>query len=267
MAAVSRGVIVGQHDERPLPTSVELLLGRRALQAAHQHRVNLVLRARAPGGRAQVTVVEPRRSSSDGGRFTGSARAAEMSDLEPFAVEMQPRDHVTIVQPRGELDIATVETLRSTLDVAIAEILRAALDGFESAARLVLDLRGLSFIDSTGLHLLMALDQRAQRDGSAPDAACARGPIDRAIQLSGLDQVLPFVAPDDAVDTSHISERPPSRQLTGGESARSITRSRRRERRRLAHRCPDTKAPRETGAAGDRPPATVELLLAPPARA
>ena len=75
-----------------------------------------------------------------------------MSDLEPFAVEVQRRDHVTVVQPRGELDMATVETLRTALDVAIAETLRA-LDGFETGARLVLDLRRLSFIDSTGLHL------------------------------------------------------------------------------------------------------------------
>ena len=88
-----------------------------------------------------------------------------MPDLEPFAVEVQRRDHVTIVRPRGELDIATVERLRTGLDAAIAETLHATLDGIETAARLVLDLRGLSFIDSTGLHLLVALDQRAQRDG------------------------------------------------------------------------------------------------------
>ena len=84
------------------------------------------------------------------------------SELKPFVVEVQRREHVTIVQPRGELDLATAETLRSTLDAAIADTLRAALDGMENGARLVLDLRGLSFIDSTGLHLLVALDQRAR---------------------------------------------------------------------------------------------------------
>ena len=109
-----------------------------------------------------------------------------MSDLEPFAVEVQRRDHVTIVQPRGELDMATVETLRTTLDVAIAETLRAALDGFEIGARLVLDLRRLSFIDSTGLRLLLALDERAQRDGFLLTLIAPAAPIDRAIQLCGL---------------------------------------------------------------------------------
>ena len=52
------------------------------------------------------------------------------------------------MQPRGELDLVTVETLR------------AALDGIENTDRLVLDLRGLTFMDSTGLQLLVAFHQR-----------------------------------------------------------------------------------------------------------
>ena len=121
---------------------------------------------------------------------------------------MQRRDDVTIVQPRGELDLATVETLRSALDAAIAETLRAALDGMETGARLVLDLRGLSFIDSTGLHLLVALDQRAQRDGFQLTLVAPAAPVDRAIQICGLDQTLPFAAPVDVVDTEPAHPHP-----------------------------------------------------------
>ena len=130
------------------------------------------------GGRDELTGVETSRSPSDGRHRSGSARAV---GPEPFAVEVQRRDDVAIVQPRGELDIATVETLR------------AALDGIESPGRLVLDLRGLSFIDSTGLHLLVALHQRAQRDGFQLTLLAPAAPIDRAIELCGLDEVLPFV--------------------------------------------------------------------------
>jgi anti-anti-sigma factor len=124
-----------------------------------------------------------------------------MSDPEPFAIEVQRRDHVTIVHPRGELDVATVETLRAALGAAIAETLRATRDGGESAARLLVDLRGLSFIDSSGVHLLVALDQRAQRDGFQLTLLAPAAPIDRAIRLCGLDELLPFAAPDDTVDT------------------------------------------------------------------
>jgi len=135
------------------------------------------------GGRDELTGVETSRSPSDGRHRSGSARAV---GPEPFAVEVQRRDDVAIVQPRGELDIATVETLR------------AALDGIESPGRLVLDLRGLSFIDSTGLHLLVALHQRAQRDEFQLTLLAPAAPTDRAIQLCGLYEVLPFVAAVDA---------------------------------------------------------------------
>jgi anti-sigma B factor antagonist len=151
----------------------------------------------ASGGPAHLTLVE-----------TSHPSGAEIADLEPFAVEVQRRTHVTIVQPQGELDLATAETLRSALDAAIAETLCAALDGMETGARLVLDLRGLSFIDSTGLHLLVTLDQRAKRDGLQLTLLAPAGPINRAIQICGLDRILPFGAPADAVDTEPANPSP-----------------------------------------------------------
>jgi len=160
---------------------------------------------------AQLTVVETSRPPADRARRALSARVGEIADLEPFAVEVQRRDHVTIVQPRGELDLATVDTLRSTLDTAIVETLHAALNGIETGARLVLDLRGLSFIDSNGLHLLVALDERAQRDGFQLSLLAPAAPIGRAIQVCGLDQVLPFVAPD-------ALEREPARSASGPQT-------------------------------------------------
>ena len=154
-------------------------------------------RSAAHEGPAHLTLVE-----------TSHPPAAEMPDLEPFAVKVQRRTHVTIVQPRGELDLATVESLRSALDAAIAETLPVALDGMETGARLVLDLRGLSFIDSTGLHLLVTLNQRAQRDGLPLTLLAPAAPIDRAIQICGLDRILPFAAQVDAIDTERADPHP-----------------------------------------------------------
>jgi anti-sigma B factor antagonist len=89
----------------------------------------------------------------------------------------------------------------------------------ENGARLVLDLRGLSFIDSSGLHLLVALDERAQRDGFQLMLLAPAAPIDRAIQLSGLDQILPFAAPADAVDAEPGESSPADR---GSEASRDV---------------------------------------------
>ncbi len=149
------------------------------------------------GGHSELTGGETISSSNDVSR-TRSAAAVEQARPQPFAVDVQRRNDVAIVQPHGELDLATLETLR------------AALDGVENAGRLVLDLRGLSFIDSTGLRLLVALHQRAQRDGFQLTLVAPAAPVDKAIQMSGLDHALPFVAADDAVD------REPSESVRSG---------------------------------------------------
>jgi anti-anti-sigma factor len=132
--------------------------------------------------------------SSDDGRHVAAAWAVGVHGREPFAVEVQRRDRdVAIVRPRGELDLATVETLRT------------ALENIERPRRLMLDLRKLSFIDSAGLHLLLELHQRAQRDGFQLALVAPTAPTDRAIQLCGLDKTLPFVAATDVVEGESTS--------------------------------------------------------------
>jgi anti-sigma B factor antagonist len=120
-------------------------------------------------------------SSFNGASRTRSAPAVKVTRRQPFAVDVQQHDDLAIVQPHGELDLATVVQLR------------AALDSIEQAVRLALDLRGLSFIDSSGLHLLVALHHRAQREGFQLTIVMPPPPADRAIELSGLALTLPFV--------------------------------------------------------------------------
>jgi anti-sigma B factor antagonist len=110
----------------------------------------------------------------------------ELDRHQPFTVDVQRRSDVAIVRPYGELDMDTVETLR------------AALDEVQNAGRLVLDLRGVSFMDSTGLHLLVALHDRSQREGFQLMLVAPAAPANKAIQLCGLEHALPFVAADDA---------------------------------------------------------------------
>jgi anti-sigma B factor antagonist len=112
----------------------------------------------------------------------GGARPSGAVLIEPFAVDVQRRDGITIVRPRSELDLATVDTLRRVLD------------DIEGVGCLVLDMRGLSFFDSTGVHLLMELHRRAQREGFQLSLIAPAPPADRAIRLCGLDKALPFVA-------------------------------------------------------------------------
>jgi anti-sigma B factor antagonist len=101
---------------------------------------------------------------------------------DPFAVEVEQRDGLMVVRASGELDLATAETLD------------AALGDIDGARRVSLDLSGLSFIDSTGLRLMLSLDQRAKRDGFELSLVAPEPPADRPIRLCGLDKMLPFVA-------------------------------------------------------------------------
>jgi anti-anti-sigma factor len=101
---------------------------------------------------------------------------------ETFVVDVRWLAATALVQLRGELDIASIERLR------------AALDELGAPPGLVLDMRGLSFIDSTGLHLLTELHERATRDGFELRLLAPPAPADRSIRVCGLDKHLPFVA-------------------------------------------------------------------------
>ncbi len=107
----------------------------------------------------------------------------EHSELEPFRVEVEPSRDDVRVTPVGELDLATAPDLRRELD-------RLHEAGFD---RLVLDLRRLRFMDSTGLRLVLEVDQDA-RDGGW-EFSLVRGPetVQRLFEITNLTERLNFI--------------------------------------------------------------------------
>jgi anti-anti-sigma factor len=83
----------------------------------------------------------------------------------------------------GELDISTAPTLEDALE---------RVEG-EAPALLVIDLRALEFMDSTGLRTLVGADQRAREQGRR--LAIVRGPepVDRIFNVTRLDERLELV--------------------------------------------------------------------------
>jgi anti-anti-sigma factor len=110
--------------------------------------------------------------------------------VKPFAIRIEREDGRAHVTLEGELDIATTPS-------AEADLRRLEADG---ADLIVLDLRGLTFMDSTGLRLLVAADARAREGGHR--LAIIRGPVavQRVLELTGLDAKLDLV--DDPADVS-----------------------------------------------------------------
>lgn len=78
------------------------------------------------------------------------------SRYEPFSVTVvDVRDDGVMIIPVGELDLACTDELAR-------EVRRARASG---SVRVVLDLRGIQFIDSAGLRLLLSLRNDAKRNG------------------------------------------------------------------------------------------------------
>jgi anti-anti-sigma factor len=85
--------------------------------------------------------------------------------------------------------------LRGELDISSAPVLEEALGRLEAGrpSLLVIDLRGLEFMDSTGLRTLVSADQRAREAGRR--LAIVRGPeaVDRIFNVTRLDERLELV--------------------------------------------------------------------------
>ena len=106
-------------------------------------------------------------------------------EFEPFRVDVEPERESVRVAPVGELDIATVEKLQS-------EVSRLLETGF---AKIVLDLRAVRFLDSTGLRLVLELDAAARADSH--ELLVIRGPdtVHRIFEVTQVAERLNFVDP------------------------------------------------------------------------
>jgi anti-sigma B factor antagonist len=102
-----------------------------------------------------------------------------------FFCNVQPDRDAAIVAPVGELDMATVPLLDAELCT-----LRDA--GFR---KLVVDLRGLSFIDSSGVQLLIRWATRAVRHGQAFSLVPGSERVQMVLALTGVVDLLAFDQP------------------------------------------------------------------------
>jgi anti-sigma B factor antagonist len=109
--------------------------------------------------------------------------------MPPLDLSTEHHPGQTRVVLIGELDIASTAELEQQL---------AAIE-IDSPGTLVLDLRRVEFIDSTGLRALIAADERARSEGRR--LALVRGPdaVARLLTVTQLDQRLEIVDDPDAV--------------------------------------------------------------------
>jgi anti-anti-sigma factor len=104
-----------------------------------------------------------------------------------FEVTITSRDDVRVVAVSGELDLDTMTELG------------AALAAGDPVATTVVDLRGLTFIDSSGVSGVLAAARHARDAGTRLVCVPGPPPIQRIFELTGVDTVLEWVQSPDAL--------------------------------------------------------------------
>jgi anti-anti-sigma factor len=132
-----------------------------------------------------VTTTHPRPSisaatSSPGARI--KPRVNQPSDIDPapenlFRVEAIVENDVARLAVIGDIDLSAVATLEQRARAAVS---------MHRPSRLVVDLREATFLDSTGIRLLLSLEHEACDGGYR--FTLVRGPVEvqRALEVTGL---------------------------------------------------------------------------------
>ena len=117
------------------------------------------------------------------------------SEQAPFAIRAERREGVARISAIGELDLRTVSLLEQALE---------AVDQLEPA-RVILDFRELSFVDSTGVHAILRAHTRATENGSVLVVMNSSDSVRKVFELTRTEHVFeaalshdPSAAPEDA---------------------------------------------------------------------
>jgi anti-anti-sigma factor len=110
---------------------------------------------------------------------------SDPSNHEPFQCEVEPRRDSAHVRPVGELDLATVPIVQAQL----SELETAGFDN------LVLDLRSVGFLDSTGLRMILLWGERSRANGLVFRLIPGPPAVQRLFDLTSTAEELDFVDP------------------------------------------------------------------------
>ena len=103
-----------------------------------------------------------------------------MGTQENFRVQVHTEDRAVVFAVEGELDLASSPTLEQELDRV----------GDADVDLLIIDLRKLRFMDSTGLHALVKANKRATETGRRFAVVKGGAQIQRLLSLTGVGELL-----------------------------------------------------------------------------
>jgi stage II sporulation protein AA (anti-sigma F factor antagonist) len=101
-----------------------------------------------------------------------------------FGVTSRHADGRLLVVPTGEIDIATVDAVRAELATR------------EPGEAVVLDLRGVDFLDTSGIQVAVEVWRAARAEDYELRILRASPQVHRVFEIAGLGDVLPFADGD-----------------------------------------------------------------------
>jgi anti-sigma B factor antagonist len=107
-----------------------------------------------------------------------------LADFDPEAIRISLEHHaaaVTVAHVTGEIDLATAEAFRNGVTERV-----------ESGEVFVLNLDGVTFMGSLGFSVLVETHRETERRNMRWAIVAGSGPIQRPLQVTGLEQVLPI---------------------------------------------------------------------------
>ena len=134
---------------------------------------------RARCGQRDADARLSRRAGRDEQDVTQAAQPAPL-----LTIERQVIGRRMVLAVTGEVDVDSTLQLRSAID--------SALEG--GAQELWIDLSATSFLDSSGIHLLVAADRRASELRRRFAVICPPGCVRRVLDLIGVASALPLYA-------------------------------------------------------------------------
>ena len=97
---------------------------------------------------------------------------------QAFSVSQHRLGDIRVVVPRREIDCVTAPALAVAVDAAIDE----------GSSKVVVDLCDVTFMDSSGAHVLLEAAERLQSMGRPFSVLCVRGPISRLLEILNLTE-------------------------------------------------------------------------------
>ena len=125
-----------------------------------------------------------------------------------FDVDVRGTDAGTVIAVRGDMDIASIGSLDTALEQALAS----------NPARVTVDLRGVGFVDSSGLRFLLRANARSRNEGWALEIYRPGETAIKALAVTGVLELLPFVDAGPAM----VATQPGGEATALAESERTL---------------------------------------------